>query len=128
MARQSDQAPRDRADRVRRRRRRRRAQAEPASREPLDAQGRERPAFLLSFPSNPELERLIDAFEAGNYALVRSEAPALAEKTDDPDVRDAARELYRRTEPDPLIKYLLAVSIALLVFLVSYVYGSHDHP
>jgi hypothetical protein len=128
MTGQFDEARRGRPERVRRKRRRRRAEPPPAARSPLDADGRERPAFLLSFPNDPDLERLIFAFEAGNYALVRSEAPALAQRTADPEVRNAARELYRRIQPDPLIKYLLAVSVALLVFLVIYFYGSHDHP
>jgi hypothetical protein len=128
MASESDHVPNERAARVRRKRGRRRPRPATAAREPLDAQGRERPAFLLNFPSTPELDRLIDAFEAGNFARVRAEAPRLAESTHDPDVRHAALELYRRIQPDPLIKYLLAVSIVLLVFLVSYVYGTHDHP
>jgi len=128
MTGQFDEARRNRPDRVRRKRRRRHGEPPAATRPPLDSDGRERPAFLLNFPNDPELERVIAAFEAGNYALVRSEAPALAGRTEDPDVRNAALELYRRIQPDPLIKYLLAVSIALLVFLVSYFYGSHDHP
>ena len=42
-------------------------------------------------------------------------------------MRDAALELLRRIEPDPLIKYLLAVSVTLLVVLVLYAYQSHGH-
>jgi len=59
---------------------------------------------------------------------VRKEAPRLVETAEDPAVRAAALELFRRIQPDPLIKYLLAVSVALLIFLVMYAYGSHDHP
>lgn len=88
----------------------------------LDASGRERPRFLLSFPADPDLQRLSAAFEAGNYALVRSEAEALAERTETPAVRDAALELRRRIEPDPLAKYLLALTAALLLSLAYFAY------
>jgi hypothetical protein len=108
-------------------RKRKKAEAEagetPELRPALDAGGRERPAFLLAFPEHPELDRLIVAFEQGNYALIRSEAPALAERTDDPRVRDAALELRRRIDPDPLMVYLLGAAFVLLVVLAAYAYG-----
>lgn len=88
----------------------------------LDASGRERPRFLLGFPNHPDLARLAAAFEAGNYALVRAEAETLAERTDNPAVRDAALELRRRIAPDPLAKYLLALTAALLVSLAYFAY------
>lgn len=88
----------------------------------LDATGRERPRFLLAFPEHPDLARLSAAFEAGNYAAVRAEAEELAERTEDPAVRDAALELRRRIEPDPLAKYLLALTGALLLFLAYFAY------
>lgn len=88
----------------------------------LDATGRERPRFLLGFPQHPELARLAAAFEAGNYALVRADAEALAERTDNPAVRAAALELRRRIDPDPLAKYLLALTAALLLFLSYFAY------
>ncbi|HEY3236888.1 MAG TPA: hypothetical protein VGJ84_19375 [Polyangiaceae bacterium] len=91
-------------------------------REPLDASGLERPRFLLNFPSNPELEELIVAFEAGNYRLVRKQAEELAGRTADPAVREAALELRRRVDMDPLVKYLWLISVALLVFLTVYAY------
>jgi hypothetical protein len=102
-------------------------ESELALRPELDEGGRERPLFLLRFPKHPELEPLIRAFEAGNYALVRRDAPALAERTDDPAVRDAALELRRRIDPDPLYKYLLAASVVLLAFLTAYAYLGHAH-
>ncbi|HMJ12751.1 MAG TPA: hypothetical protein VK524_15120, partial [Polyangiaceae bacterium] len=89
----------------------------------LDEQGRYRPGFVRSFPADPELEALVLAFEAGNYARVRSEAPALAARTQDPEVRDAALELRRRIDPDPLLRYLLVLSFGLLAFLTLYVYS-----
>lgn len=88
----------------------------------LDAQGRERPRFLLAFPADPDLQRLARAFEAGNYALVRAEAEALAERTESRAVRDAALELRRRIEPDPLAKYLLALTAVLLLSLAYWAY------
>lgn len=88
----------------------------------LDRSGRERPRFLLGFPQHPDLQRLAAAFEAGNYALVRDEAEALAERAESPAVRDAALELRRRIEPDPLAKYLLALTGALLLFLAWFAY------
>lgn len=88
----------------------------------LDAQGRERPRFLLGFPDHPELQRLARAFEAGNYALVRAEAEALAERAESRAVRDAALELRRRIEPDPLAKYLLALTAVLLLSLAYWAY------
>ena len=88
----------------------------------LDAAGRERPRFLLGFPKDPDLARLAAAFEAGNYALVRAEAEGLAERTDNRAVRDAALELRRRIAPDPLAKYLLALTAALLLSLAYFAY------
>jgi hypothetical protein len=101
--------------------------AEPdAAERPLNADGRERPAFLLGFPADPELQRLVQAFEAGNYEAVRVGAPKLAAATESPAVRNAARELKRRIEPDPLMKYLLWVALALFVFVVWYTYQNHS--
>ena len=88
----------------------------------LDAQGRERPRFLLAFPDHPDLKRLVRAFEAGNYALVRAEAEAVAERAESRAVRDAALELRRRIEPDPLAKYLLALTAVLLLSLAYWAY------
>jgi len=111
------------------------AEPEPASakagdeppQRPLNAEGRERPGFLLAFPDDPELQRLVRDFEAGNYEAVRLGAPKLAAATEDPVVRGAARELRRRIDPDPLMKYLLWVAIALFVFVVWYTYQNHAH-
>jgi hypothetical protein len=93
-------------------------------REPLDTAGRERPRFLLDYPEDPELDQLIAAFEAGDYALVRKLAPQVIEHGPSRAVRDAAREIRRRIDPDPLIRYLLFVAIGLLVFLVAFVYST----
>jgi hypothetical protein len=94
---------------------------------PLNAEGRERPRFLLKFPDDPELQRLARAFEAGNYQAVRAGAGKLAEATEDPIVRAAARELRRRIDPDPLLKYLLSVAVLLFVLVVWYTYQGQSH-
>ncbi len=94
---------------------------------PLNAEGRERPRFLLEFPQDPELQRLVRAFEGGNYQAVREGAPKLAQATDDPIVRAAARELARRIDPDPLMKYLLWVALGLFVFVVWVTYQGQPH-
>jgi hypothetical protein len=79
-------------------------------------------------PRDPELEVLIDAFERGDYAHVREHAESLAANTSDPEVAAAARDLRRRIDPDPLTLYLLAASVALLVFLVIWAYLKQDTP
>jgi hypothetical protein len=93
----------------------------------LDANGRERPAFLNDLPADPELERLAQAFERGDYATVRRGARRLLELSKNASVREAARELVERTEPDPLMKYLLGIAVALLLFLILYVYRNPVH-
>ncbi len=118
---------RPRKKKKRKRKKRREPEEEPELRPARDAQGRDRPAFLLAFPHDPELEPLIEAFEAGDYATVRREAPELAERTDDPEVRDAAQELRRRIDPDPLARYLLLTGVGLLLFLIIWVYVKQGH-
>ena len=98
------------------------AEAPATARAPLDATGMERPKFLPDYPDDPALERLIAAFESGNYALIRRDAGKVAETAATPAVRDAALELRRRIEPDPLAKYLLAIAALLLVYLVAWAY------
>jgi hypothetical protein len=107
------------------RKRKRKKPEEPELRESLGPDGRERPAFLLGFPKDPELERVMRAFELGNYAFVRKEAPLLAEKTSEPNVRAAAEELARRIEPDPLMKVLLGLAVALFAVITFWAYKTH---
>jgi hypothetical protein len=94
----------------------------PQPRPRLNAVGEERPAFLLEYPHDPELEDLIAAYERGDFAKIRDEAPALARRTGDEAVRNAALELRQRTEPDRLLVFFLLLSIGLLLFLVVWVY------
>jgi hypothetical protein len=93
----------------------------------LTEEGWERPGFVLDFPKDPELERVVRAFELGNYAFVRENGKRLAESASDAAVRRAAGELVRRIEPDPLVKILFLMSVALFVFMVFYAYRSHGH-
>jgi hypothetical protein len=96
------------------------------ARQELDESGRERPAFVLDFPKHPELDRLVRAFELGNYAYVRERARDLSDARDeDRAVRLAAAELLRRIEPDPLVKGLLALSVVLLLVITFWAYRTH---
>lgn len=84
------------------------------------------PAFALRFPDDPALAALVAAFEQGDYARVRREAPALVQQTESVEVRKAARELLKRLEPDPVAVYLLAGAGLLLAFLALW-YWAHPH-
>ena len=84
------------------------------------------PAFALDFPADPALQALVAAFERGDYARVRREAPALVRSTDSAAVRKAARTLLQRIEPDPIAVYLLAGAALLLSFLAFW-YWTHPH-
>lgn len=75
-------------------------------------------------PADPELARLVAAFERGDYATVRADAPRLAKTTSSEEVRRAALDLRRRIDPDPLAAALIVAAVCLLVFL-SYWYWSH---
>lgn len=110
----------------RKKKRRKQVPAAP-ERDPLDQDGRERPAFVLDYPSDPDLDRLVRAFEIGNYAFVREHAPALAEKGKDERIRAAAAELSRRIEPDPLVKLVLAMAVAFFCMLALWAYKTHGN-
>jgi hypothetical protein len=87
---------------------------------------RERPAFAANFPGDPELDALVEAFERGDHARVRREAPRLAERASSPEVGRAAGELRARLDPDPTSLTLLAIACALFVALTGY-YFTHPH-
>lgn len=82
--------------------------------------------FLDRFPEQEGLSRAVTAFENGNYAETRRLCEQLLEHEEDEDVRDAARELLRRMEPDRLIVAFLWASFALLALITLWVY-SHGH-
>ena len=79
-----------------------------------------RPHFADDFPRVPALDALVDAFERGDYARVRSEGATLAERSPEEDVRRAAKTLVDRTGADPLAAWLLLMACALLVVLSAY--------
>lgn len=85
-----------------------------------EAESWERPAFAKGFPRDAELDALVRAFELGNYAFVRAEAPKLAARATDEKIAAAARELRKRLDPDPLAYALLALTTALLAFLTGW--------
>ena len=76
--------------------------------------------FAREFPHTHELDALVDAFARGDYAHVRAEGPRLAESTDDPAVREAARTLVDRTRPDRVAVSLLVVTAVLLATMTGY--------
>lgn len=78
-----------------------------------------RPLFARGFPRDGALDALVDAFERGDYAHVRTEAPKL-ETAEDEAVRAAARTLVERTKPDPLAVRLLVVTGVLLMALTAW--------
>ncbi|MCC6646079.1 MAG: hypothetical protein IT374_10970 [Polyangiaceae bacterium] len=86
-----------------------------------------RATFARDFPRDAELDALVDAFEAGDYAAVRARAPELAARASDPEVRRAATELRARLEPDPLAKSILYGTALLLAFLVVWFYTHRVH-
>ena len=88
-----------------------------------DQAGPERPQFLRAFPDDPELRVLVEAFERGNYRYVRDKAEKLAERTSNRAVREAARELRRRVDPDPLARILLVLALLLFGFLLLWTYS-----
>jgi hypothetical protein len=90
-----------------------------------DARETRRAAFLDDLPDAEELKPLIAAFVDGNYALLRQCEQALAKQTTDPEILAAARELVERTEPDPLSKSLLGISVVFFLFIVGWVYLHH---
>jgi hypothetical protein len=84
------------------------------------------PEFARSYPRDPELDVLVETFEAGNYARVREGAQRLAESAERDEVRRAARDLRKRVDPDPLMIYLLLAAIALLAALAVH-YWTHQN-
>ena len=121
----AESGPSGDAVRPRRRRKKKKARSERGAQrigapEHIAAPAGERPAFAAAYPRDPDVERLLQAFEAGNFAYVRAEAPGVIERAADDDVREAARDLRRRIDADPTSMFLWALGVALLVFLYGY--------
>ena len=93
--------------------------------EPDDEQDSDpRPYFARAYPKHADLDALVDAFTRGDYATVRSGAPALVARSGDPEVKRAAEDLARRIRPDSLSAALVLIGAGLLLFLV-YTYWGH---
>jgi hypothetical protein len=87
------------------------------------------PAFARAYPRDPELDALLRAMAGGDHARVHAEAEPLAARADKDgreEVARAARDLRRRLEPDPMVLWMFAGSLALLGFLVFWFY-THRH-
>lgn len=85
-----------------------------------------RPQFARGFPDDETLDALVTAFQLGDYERIRREAPRLADRTTDPEVKRAALELGRRIKPDPVSLVLVLVAM-LLLSVLSYHYLAHPH-
>jgi hypothetical protein len=86
-----------------------------------------RPAFARDFPRLPELDALVEAFARGDYARVRQDAPKLAERSADENVKRAALTLVERTRADPIALGLFAVTAGLLIVVATW-WIVHGHP
>lgn len=86
-----------------------------------------RAAFLDDLPDADELRPLIESYVEGRYARLREQERSLRDQSKDAEILAAARELVERTEPDPLSKILLWLSIGFLLFIIGWVYLHHGH-
>jgi len=78
------------------------------------------PSFARSFPRNEALDGLVRAFALGDYRKIHDDAPELASHATDPAVRDAARVLLERLQPDPLAKIILLAAAMLLAVMTTW--------
>jgi hypothetical protein len=85
-----------------------------------------RPPFARGYPRHPDLDALLVAFEAGNFAQVREGLAALQGNEPDDTLASAARDLRRRIEPSPTSVFVWALGVALLALLYGF-YLSHAH-
>jgi hypothetical protein len=82
------------------------------------------PLFAQRYPRDETLDALLSTFDRGDYATVREGAQKLIASSTKPAVRQAAEDLLRRLDPDPLARYLLVLASLLLVFFSSW-YFTH---
>ena len=74
------------------------------------------PPFAQRYPQDETLDALLGYFDRGNYAAVREGAEKLLKSEAKPAVKQAAEDLLRRLEPDPMSQYLMGTATLLLVF------------
>lgn len=84
-------------------------------------------SFTRGFPRAPELDALVEAFERGDYAHVRKEAPKLVAASTDKEIRRSAMTLIGRTKPDAVAVGLLVLA-AIFVGVLSWWWIAHGHP
>lgn len=85
------------------------------------------PAFAEGFPADPDLDRLVSLFTAGDYRGVNEGADRLLAGDAEEPIKASARLLKERTRPDPAARVLLGLTLALLVLLTVY-WVLHDGP
>jgi hypothetical protein len=93
--------------------------------------GPARPSFARDWPADPELDALLAAFQAGNYAWVRKVAPELAKSAGargDGDLRARSLEVLARIEPDPMGKVLFGIAALLLLVVIIVAYSGSMQP
>jgi len=78
-----------------------------------------KPAFARDYPKSDAIDALVERFDAGDYAAVREGAKKL-EAHADSAVRNAARDLASRTEPDPAMKWLFAAMVTMVAVVSAY--------
>jgi hypothetical protein len=96
------------------------AETEPGAAEAEDEKAAPKPLPGLGTPDGEKLARALRAFEAGNYALVRTLTIEL-EQAADPEVKEYAKGLRRRIDVDPIQIVVLVACLALFL-VIAYVY------
>lgn len=78
-----------------------------------------RPPFARDYPKLPEIDALLERFEAGDYAGLREAAKKL-DGHEDEDARRAARDLVSRTEPDPAMRWVFLGVLTMILAVAGY--------
>jgi hypothetical protein len=94
---------------------------------PVEAVDPARPTFARDYPRDPELDAMVAAFTAGNFARVHEGAARIAASSSDEALKRASAELVGRTKADPLATLLIVVTAALLLALAAF-WVLHDGP
>jgi hypothetical protein len=95
--------------------------------EPTAASDDARPRFARAMPRDARIEGLLAAYTAGDFARVRREGARVLASDADASVKEAAREIVKRTSADPLAVALVALTGLLLVALTVW-WILHDGP
>jgi len=79
-----------------------------------------RPAFAQNYPSDARLQKLLQAFQAGNYAYVREQVRTRNRDIETEAVARAMQDLVRRTQPDPLALWLFGGAAGLWLIITAW--------